>query len=284
MATEDLGNSIETITQTDWLNLYIIPWGSKILFALIILVVGRWIVKKLVGLLERAMGKAKLDDMLISFLSSIAYMALLVVVILAALEQLGVNTTSALAVFGAAGLAIGLALQGSLSNFAAGTMLIFFRPFKNGDMVEAAGVTGVVEEIRIFNTLFKTPDNREIIVPNGQIYEGTIINYSARDTRRIDLVMGIGYGDDIRQAKELIEAAIAADERILTDPAPTVMLLELADSSVNFAVRPWVKSGDYWNVRADLLERMKTSFDANGISIPYPQRDVHLHQVEKAAA
>jgi len=283
MPTEDLSNSLETITQTDWLNLYVIPWGSKLLFALVILLIGRWIARKLVGLAEKAMAKAKLDDMLIRFISNIAYMALLVVVVLAALEQLGVNTTSALAVFGAAGLAIGLALQGSLSNFAAGVMLVFFRPFKTGDIIEAAGITGVVEQINIFNTLLRTPDNREIIVPNGQIYEGTIINYSARDTRRIDLVMGIGYDDDIRRAKELIEAAIAADERILADPEPTVMLLELADSSVNFAVRPWVNSDDYWSVRADLLERMKTSFDANGISIPYPQTDVHLHQVEKAA-
>ncbi len=283
MAAQDLSNSIHTITQTDWLNLYIIPWGSKLVFALLIFIVGRWITKKLVGLLEKAMSKARLDDMLIKFLSNISFMALMVVVVLAMLEQLGVNTTSALAVFGAAGLAIGLALQGSLSNFAAGVMLVFFRPFKTGDFIEAAGITGLVEQINIFNTLLRTPDNREIIVPNGQIYDGTIVNYSARATRRIDLIMGISYGDDIRKAKELINEAIAADERILADPAPTVMLLELADSSVNIAVRPWVKSDDYWSARADLLERMKSLFDANGITIPFPQTDVHLHQVEKAA-
>jgi len=283
MSTDDLGQTLNTLATTDWLNLYIIPWGTRIVFALVILLIGRWIARRLIDLMKKAMSKAGLDDMLVAFLSNIAHMALLVVVVLAALEQLGVSTTSALAVFGAAGLAIGLALQGSLSNFAAGSMLIFFRPFKTGDFVEAAGVTGVVEEIRIFNTLLRTPDNREIIVPNGQIYEATIVNYSARDTRRIDLVIGIGYDDDIRLAKELINRAITQDPRILKEPEPAVMLLDLAESSVDLAVRPWVGSGDYWDVRADLLESIKALFDANGISIPYPQRDVHLHDTARAA-
>jgi len=283
MSPAELGQSLDQLAKSDWLALYVIPWGSRILFALLIFLIGRWIAKRLVKVLRKIMERASLDDMLVNFLSNIAYMALLVVVVLATLEQLGVNTTSALAIFGAAGLAIGLALQGSLSNFAAGSMLVFFRPFKTGDFVEAAGITGVVEEIRIFNTLLRTPDNREIIVPNGQIYDGTIINYSARDTRRIDLVIGIGYDDDLKQAKSVMEDIIAADERILKDPASAVMLLELADSSVNFAVRPWVNSGDYWDVRADLLENIKTTFDAKGISIPYPQQDVHMHEVGKAA-
>ncbi len=283
MSEDTLTQTLDTVTGTDWLNLYIIPWGTKILFALIIFIIGRWITKRLVSLAGKAMQKAKLDDMLINFLSNILSMALLVVVVLAALEQLGVNTTSALAVFGAAGLAIGLALQGSLSNFAAGTMLIFFRPFKTGDFVEAAGISGIVENINIFSTLLRTADNREILVPNGQIYDGVIINYSARDTRRIDLVMGIGYEDDIRKAKALMEEVINADERILKDPAATVMLLELADSSVNFAVRPWVKTEDYWSVRADLMESIKNVFDQNGISIPFPQRDVHMFNADKAA-
>jgi small conductance mechanosensitive channel len=283
MSPEEMNRSLDELTKTDWLGLYIVPWGTRILFALIILMVGRWIARKIINVLQRGMRRGKLDEMLIGFLSNLAYMALLVVVVLAALEQLGVNTTSALAVFGAAGLAIGLALQGSLSNFAAGTMLIFFRPFKTGDFVEAAGTSGVVEEIRIFNTVMRTGDNREIIVPNGQIFNGTIVNYSARDTRRIDLVMGIGYEDDIRKAKSLIEEAIGKDTRILADPAPVVMVLELAESSVNLAVRPWVASSDYWNVRADLLENVKAAFDANGISIPFPQRDVHVRETGKAA-
>jgi small conductance mechanosensitive channel len=220
--------------------------------------------------------------MLVSFLSNIAYTALLAVIVLAALEQLGVNTTSALAILGAAGLAVGLALKDSLASFAAGVMLIVFRPFKLGDFVEAGGVSGVVEEIRVFHTMLKTGDNREITMPNAQVYGGTITNYSARETRRIDLVIGIGYGDDIKKARDLISQVIEADKTVLTDPAPTIMLLELGASSVDFAVRPWVKSGDYWTTRAALLEAIKTTFDKEGISIPYPQQDIHLFQ-ESAA-
>ena len=252
------------------------PWVVHILFALVILVVGRWVVKWIVGFLRKLMQRAELDEMLVSFLCNIAYALLLVVVVLAALDQLGVNTTSALAVLGAAGLAIGLALQGSLSNFASGVMLILFRPFNKGDFVEAAGASGVVEDIRIFSTMLRTVDNREIIIPNDQIYSDKIINYSARDTRRVDVVFSIGYGDDLATAKRLIEEALQGDERILPDPAPVVMLSELADSSVNIAVRPWVNSADYWEVRAGLLENVKCAFDANGISIPFPQREVHV--------
>lgn len=281
--TETIDKSVELITQTDWLGEYIIPWGTKILFALIIFIVGRWIVSALVRALRRALGKSDMDEMLVNFLASIAYMALLVVVVLAALEQLGVNTTSALAVFGAAGLAIGLALQGSLANFAAGVMLVFFRPFKTGDFVEAAGIMGVVEEIRIFSTLLRTPDNREITVPNKQIYEGVIVNFSARDTRRIDLQFGIGYSDDLKKAKELLARILRENQRILAEPEPQILLLELADSSVNIAVRPWVKSDVYWEVRADLLEKVKAAFDANGISIPFPQREIHMAGQRAAA-
>jgi small conductance mechanosensitive channel len=274
--TATINKSVELITQTDWLGEYIIPWGTKLIFALIIFIAGRWFVSAMVRALRRALAKAQMEEMLVNFLANIAYMALLVVVVLAALEQLGVNTTSALAVFGAAGLAIGLALQGSLANFAAGVMLVFFRPFKNGDFVEAAGIMGVVEEIRIFSTMLRTPDNREITVPNKQIYDGAIVNFSARDTRRIDLEFGIGYDDDLKKAKELLTGIIEEDQRILADPAPKIMLLELADSSVNIAVRPWVKSDEYWDVRADLLEKTKAAFDANGISIPFPQREIHM--------
>lgn len=263
----------------DYMNLYVIPWGINIISALVVFILGRWIAKLLVKAMSKVMQRAKVDETLINFLGNVLYVALLIVVIIAALDRLGVNTTSVLAVFATAGLAVGLALKDSLSNFAAGVMLIIFKPFKVGDVVEAGGSTGSVEEIRIFNTVMKTPDNRVITVPNGQVYGGTITNITARDTRRVDLVFGIGYEDDYKKARDLVWKVINNDERIFKDPEPAVMLLELADSSVNFAVRPWVKTSDYWAVRADLLENVKQAFDNNNISIPYPQRDVHLYQV-----
>ena len=269
--------SIETV-----LNSYIIPWGTKIILALLVFIIGRWVAKLLTKTLERIMTKGNVDQMLVSFLGNITYTALLAVVVLAALEQLGVNTTSALAILGAAGLAVGLALKDSLSSFAAGVMLIIFRPFQLGDFIEAGGIAGLVEEIRIFHTVLKTGDNREITMPNAQIYSGTIVNYSARDTRRIDLVIGIGYDDDIKKARDLITQVLEADETVMQDPAPTIMLMELGASSVDFAVRPWVKSSDYWTTRAALLEAIKESFDKAGVSIPYPQQDIQLFQ-ESAA-
>jgi small conductance mechanosensitive channel len=265
-------------SETDYLNLYIIPWGINLIMALLIFVFGRWIAKGVSGLVKRVMGRAGVEEILISFIGNMLYFALLVVVVIAALDRLGVNTSSVLAIFAAAGLAVGLALKDSLSNFSAGVMLVLFKPFKVGDFIEAAGSAGVVEQLRIFNTVMRTGDNREITIPNSQIYGGTIINFNARDTRRIDLVFGIGYDDDLKQAKALIEKTMADDERILKDPEPVVMLLELADSSVNFAVRPWVNASDYWVVRADLLESLKLKCDAEGISIPYPQRDIHVYQ------
>jgi small conductance mechanosensitive channel len=271
------------LTDPTVIQTFVIPWAIRLGVALAIFIIGKWVARIITRAVQRVMGKAGMDAMLAKFLGNILYAVLLVAVIIAAVDQLGVNTTSLLAVFGAAGLAVGLALQNSLSNFSAGVMLIIFRPFKVGDFIEAAGVSGVVEEVQIFNTLLKTPDNREIIVPNGQIYSGTITNFSARDTRRIDLVFGIGYEDDIKKAKQLIEQIVTADDRILTDPAPAIALGELADSSVNINVRPWVKSGDYWPVRADLLENVKAAFDANGISIPFPQRDVHMKPAGSAA-
>ena len=267
--------SIDTI-----LNTYVIPWGTKIVMALLVFIIGRLIAKLLTSAMQQVMTKGKVDKMLVTFLGNIVYTALLAVVVLAALEKLGVNTTSAMAILGAAGLAVGLALKDSLSSFAAGVMLIIFRPFRLGDLVEAGGQTGVVEEIRIFHSVLKTGDNREITMPNAQIYSGTIINYSARENRRIDMVIGIGYGDDIKRARDLIHQVLAADPTVLKDPAPTVMLLELGASSVDFAVRPWVRTADYWTTRAALLEAIKNAFDQGGISIPYPQRDIHLFQAE----
>ena len=255
----------------------VIPWAIKIGVALAIFILGRWIAKWITSMIRRVMTRADMDEMLVRFLGNIVYTVLLLAVVMAALDHLGIQTTSLLAVFGAAGLAIGLALKDSLGNFSSGVMLILFRPFKVGDFIEAGGTSGVVEEVRMFATMFRTGDNREVIVPNSQIYGGTIINYSARDTRRIDMVFGIGYNDDMAKAKQLIEDIMKQDERILADPAPAIALGELGDNSVNFNVRPWVNSGDYWPVRADMLEKVKLAFDANGISIPYPQRDVHIH-------
>jgi small conductance mechanosensitive channel len=254
-------------------------WVANIIFALVIFVIGRWVAKWLARMSAKAMEKGGVDQTLTRFLGSIIYMTLLIMVALAAVSKLGVETASFFAILGAAGLAVGLALKDSLSNFSAGVMLIFFRPFKAGDFIDAAGVSGTVSEIKIFNTVLKTPDNRVITIPNSQIYGGTITNFSAMDTRRIDLVFGVSYDDNVIQAKEILQGILDSDERILKDPAPVVMMLELADSSVNFAVRPWVASSDYWAVRADVLEHGKKALEDAGLSIPYPQQDVYMHQV-----
>jgi small conductance mechanosensitive channel len=247
----------------------------NIVTAAVIVIVGRVIVRWLIKLLRKMMVRADLDPILINFASSITTGILLLIVLIAAIDRLGVDTTSFIAILGAAGLAVGLALKDSLQNFAAGIMMIIFRPFKLGDFIEAGGVNGVVEKISVFSTIMKTGDNREIIIPNGQIYAGVITNYSARDTRRIDLVFGIGYDDDMLKAKQIMEDILTAHEQILDEPAPAVAVAELADSSVNFNVRPWVKSSDYWAVRSDLLQKIKLAFDKNNISIPYPQMDIH---------
>ncbi len=273
---------LDTITQPGFIEMFLLPWTIRILVAVAIWFIGKWVAGKATVTLKKLMRRTGMDDMLVQFLGNIFYALLLIAVLIAALDHLGLQTTSLLAIFGAAGLAVGLALKDSLSNFSSGVMLILFRPFKVGDYIEAAGVAGTVEEVRIFSTFIKTPDNRQIIIPNGQIYGGTIVNVSAKPTRRVDLVFGIGYGDDIRKAKELIAGIMEKDERILKDPAPAIVLGELGDSSVNINVRPWVNSGDYWPVRADLLENVKLAFDSNGISIPFPQRDVHLHEVKSA--
>jgi len=257
---------------------YAIPWLINIALALLIFVVGRMVVGLLSRVVRKVLARAKLDDMLVDFISGLVRSVLLALVIIAALDQLGVDTTSLIAVLGAAGLAIGLALKDSLNNFASGVLLILFRPFKTGDFIEAAGVAGAVEKITIFSTVVKTGDNKEVIVPNAAIYGGVITNYSARETRRIDMVFGIGYGDDIRKARDVMRKVIDADERVLKDPEVTIAVSELADSSVNFVVRPWVRTEDYWAVRFDLTERIKLAFDEEGISIPYPQLDLHMER------
>jgi len=253
-------------------------YGIKIIGAIAIIVLGRIAVGILGRIIHRMMIKGKAEETLTKFVVSLTRIALMVFIVIAALGTLGVQTASFVAVIGAAGLAIGFALQGSLSNFASGVMLVIFRPFKAGDYIEAGGTAGTIEAVHIFNTQFKTPDNKKVIVPNSQITGGNIINYSAKDTRRIDMVFGIGYGDDIRKAKDILMRILTEDSRVLKDPTPTVAVLELGDSSVNFAVRPWVATADYWAVYFDITEKVKLTFDREGISIPFPQRDVHLFQ------
>lgn len=249
-------------------------YALNIVIAILIFVLGRWAAHAIVRFARRVMKRRNVDETLSKFFSSLLYVLLMAVVIIAALGQLGIETTSLIAVIGAAGLAIGLALQGSLSNFASGVMLIIFRPFKVGDYVEAGGVSGVVEVISLFTTTFKTPDNKRVIVPNAQITDDSITNYSAEDKRRIDLVYRIGYDNDIRRAKQIIENELAEEPRILADPAPIVGVEELAAASVNLAVRPWVNTADYWDVYFALNERMKKRFETEGISIPAPPREV----------
>ena len=270
---------INTISHPDFFQMMLVPWAIRIATAIAIWIAGKWIAKKLVRLSRKLMTRAQLDEMLITFAGNIIYTVLLIVVGIAALDQLGIQTTSLLAIFGAAGLAVGLALKDSLANFSSGILLILFRPFKVGDFIEAAGVLGTVDEVRIFSTILHSPDNRQIIVPNGQIYDGTIVNFSTHSTRRIDLVIGIGYEDDIRKARNIIETIVKNDDRILSDPEPYIALGELADSSINIDLRPWVNRNDYLAVKSSLLENIKTSFDENGISIPYPQQDIHMYKM-----
>ena len=260
------------------LTVLLMPWAIKIGFAALIFLVGRWAAKMAANGIDKMMEKAGVDATLTHFLHNVVYSALLIAVIIAAVDQLGIKTTSFLAILGAAGLAVGLALQSSLANFSSGIMLILFRPFKVGDFVEAGGTTGTVEQINVFNTVMKTGDNREIIVPNAQIFGGTITNFSAKATRRIDLVIGIGYDDNIGTAKQIIEDILSADERILKEPAPVILVLELGASSVDLAVRPWVRKEDYSATRGDLLENIKTGLEEGGCSLPYPQQDVHLYK------
>ena len=257
-------------------------YGLKVLAAIAILIIGKVVIGMITGIIRRALKKTDFDAALSTFLLSLTKIALLTLLFIIILGTLGIQTASFVAVLATAGFAVGFALQGSLSNFASGVMLIIFRPFKAGDYVEAGGTAGVVLDVGIFVTRFKTPDNKLILVPNGQITGGTITNYSAHDTRRVDMVFGIGYGDDIKKAKETLLEIVQSDSRVLKDPAPQVALSELGDSSVNFVVRPWVNTADYWDVFFDTHENVKKVFDERGISIPFPQTDVHLFK-ENAA-
>ena len=263
----------------EWMPL-ITDVAINLLIGLVIFVVGRMAASKVAGWCERRMLKSSVDKAVAGFTSSILYALMFAAVILMALGQVGVETTSFIAILGAAGLAVGLALQGSLSNFASGVLIIILRPFKSGDFIDGAGQMGTVDRIELFHTYLKTPDNRVVIVPNSTMMNGSIVNFSREKTRRVDLVVGISYDADIRLAKQIMEEIVSADERILKDPECTIAVSELADNSVNFVVRPWVDAADYWAVRADVLEKVKYAFDEHGVGIPYPQMDVHLHKQE----
>ena len=267
-------NIVETI------KTFLITKGTAfaldLLAAILIFVIGRWLAKWISYLVASAMAKARVDQILVTFVQHMCYFGLLAFVIIAALDRVGIKLTAAIAVLGAAALAVAFALQGSLSNFAAGILMVIFKPFKVGDLVSVAGTQGTVQEIQILNTVLNSPDNVRIIIPNAQITGGTISNFSTNATRRIDLTIGVSYDDDIKTAKQVIEGVLASDARILKTPAPTVAVSELADSSVNFVVRPWVKSEDYWDVYFDTTAKLKTTLESNGITMPFPQQEVYI--------
>lgn len=270
--------NFDNFDMTGFWETFVIDWGTNILLAILTFIVGRFVTKIISKVSKKVLEKYHTDEMLANFIMSILNALLLLFVIIATLSQLGVDTTSLVALIAAAGLAIGLALKDSLQNFSAGVMLIIFKPFRIGNYVEAAGTAGIVEHIGIFSSQFRTGDNKEVIIPNGKIYQGTITNYSAKETRRVDMVFGIGYDDDIKLAKKILQELVEADDRVLKEPEPLVALSELADSSLNFIVRPWVNASDYWSLKWDMNEKVKQAFDDANISIPYPQMDVHMNQ------
>lgn len=256
----------------------ILTYGPKLVGAIIVWIVGGIIIKVLVKSFERILNKKDIDPSLKPFLKGIVGALLKVMLVISVLGMLGIEMTSFVAILGAAGLAVGMALSGTLQNFAGGVMILIFKPFKNGDFIEAQGHTGTVSEIQIFNTILKTPDNKTIIIPNGGLSTSSMTNYSTEEKRRVDWTFGIGYGDKTDNAKEVLTQLMSEDNRILNDPAPFVAVSELADSSVNFAVRAWVKAEDYWGVYFDMNEKVYNTFDEKGLNIPYPQMDVHLHK------
>ncbi len=261
----------------------VIQYGLNFIGALAIFFIGRWVAKSVSSLLSRALAKAKVDPTLVPFIDNLAYTAMLVFIIIAALAEVGVQTASVVAVLGAAGLAVGLALQGSLANFASGVLLLVFKPFRVGDFVEISGVSGTVQAIHVFNTVLNDPNNIRVIVPNGQVTGGNILNYTINGTRRIDLTASVSYDDDLRRARQVIERVLAAEPRILPDPAPVVAVKEMADSSVDFVVRPWVKADDYWPVYFDLTEKLKVAIEENGMTIPFTTQEIVVKSDAAAA-
>ncbi len=280
-------NQTEAVsTITDWIEKFgmaVIDWTPKVVVALVILTIGYIAAKMVAAMMARGMRKASIDETLVRFLKNIVYMLLMAFVVIAALSKLGVNTTSLAAIFAAAGLAIGLALQNSLGNLAAGVMLIANRPFRVGDFVEVAGVAGTVEETSVFATILNTPDNKRLIVPNGEITAKIITNFSANNTRRVDMEFGVSYSDDLAKAQRLFREIVEAHPAVLKDRDVAIAVKDLADSSINIIVRPWVRTADYWTVWFEVTESIKNACDKEGLSIPFPQRDVHIYNEQKAA-
>ncbi|MEO1203205.1 MAG: mechanosensitive ion channel domain-containing protein [Pseudomonadota bacterium] len=266
-------------TANEWLKTDGVDFATNIVVAIVVFYLGKMLTGWAVKGARSAMQRAEVDATLESFLCNLLRMGLMALVIITAITMLGIQTTSFIAIFGAAGLAVGLALQGSLSNFASGVLIVLFRPYKVGDWIEGAGVSGSVEQVQILTTVLKTGDNKKVIIPNSQIMDSVITNYSANDTRRVDMVFGVSYSDDLDKTRKILEEIVGADERVLADPAVTIAVSELADSSVNFVCRPWVKTADYWGVMFDITEAVKKRFDQEGISIPFPQQDVYIHNV-----
>ena len=256
----------------------VMAYAPKVVLAIITLVVGLWIIGLIVGAVRKSMDKTKTDKTLIPFITSLISWGLKLLLFISVASMIGIATTSFIAVLGAAGLAVGLALQGSLANFAGGVLILIFKPYNVGDLVEAQGHLGVVKEVQIFNTILLSPSNKRIIIPNGAVSNGSIVNYSAEGLLRVDLVIGIAYESDIPNAKEVLHKAMADHELVLKDPGATVAVSELADSSVNLVVRPWCKAVDYWQVYFDITEAAKIGLESSGVSIPFPQRDVHLFE------
>ena len=266
------------IANTNFVEL-LINGAINLVIALAIFVIGKWLAKRLQNVLEALLRKRDVDEVLVDFLGMIVFVLVIIAVVVAAFDQLGIPATSFMAIIGAAGLAIGLALKDSLSNFASGVMLVLFRPFTKGDFIDAGGITGTVDEISLVSTTLTTPDNKLITVPNAMIYQSAITNFSAMENRRLDMVFGVGYDDDLKVVARVLEKICSAHPKVLDEPATGIFISNLGDSSVDFAVRPWVKGDDYWGVRAEILETAKIELEAAGCNIPYPQTDVHLHQV-----
>ncbi|MGL4828750.1 MAG: small-conductance mechanosensitive channel MscS [Vibrio sp.] len=286
MASESIGVEAPIVESFNQVNTWLtnnsdllIQYGVNIISAVLILFIGNIIVKAVAGSVAKVLKKKDMDKAVVEFVHGLVRYLLFVIVLIAALGRVGVETASVVAVIGAAGLAIGLALQGSLSNFAAGVLIVAFRPFKSGDYVEIGGVAGSVDAIQIFQTVLKTPDNKMVVVPNSSVIGGAITNYSRHETRRVDMVIGVSYKSDLQKTKRVLRETLEKDPRILKDPDMTIGVLTLADSSINFVVRPWCKTADYWAVYFDSMQAIKEALDANGIEIPFPQMDVHLNKI-----
>lgn len=286
MAGESIGVEVPIVESFNQVNTWLtnnsdllIQYGVNVISAILILFIGNLVVKGVAGSVAKVLKKKEMDKAVVDFIHGIVRYTLFIIVLIAALSRIGVQTASVVAVIGAAGLAVGLALQGSLSNFAAGVLIVAFRPFKSGDYVEIGGVAGSVDSIQIFQTVLKSPDNKMVVVPNSAVIGGAITNYSRHETRRVDMVIGVSYKSDLQKTKRVLRETLEKDPRILKDPDITIGVLTLADSSINFVVRPWCKTEDYWKVYFDSMQAIKEALDANGIEIPFPQMGVHLNKI-----